>query len=205
MERFSFVFTIFFLLLGPVKLIAPFAATTRGADDRFKKEVALFGALIATATCAFVALAGEKLLVKYEISLEALLIAGGLVLLIAALNAIFQRAPQLDSGTGTKTALQVALSPIVFPTIVPPAGVAAILIFTMAEPRYPGINRVIIICLAIVMVLDFLVMRFINLITKTPGLFLVLQVLGSVLMFMQVALAIDVMLSAFKSLGVMNG
>jgi hypothetical protein len=55
MEQFSFVFTIFLLLLGPVKLIPPFAGLTRGADSRFKRSVEVWGTIIASALCAFVA------------------------------------------------------------------------------------------------------------------------------------------------------
>ena len=90
MEEFSFVFTIFFMLLGPIKLIPSFAGLTRGADARFKRDVAIRGVVIAAALCVFVALAGGALLGKYRISIDALRIAGGLVLLIAALQVIFQ-------------------------------------------------------------------------------------------------------------------
>ena len=61
MEEFSFVFTIFFMLLGPIKLIPSFAGLTRGADARFKRDVAIRGVVIAAALCVFVALAGGGL------------------------------------------------------------------------------------------------------------------------------------------------
>jgi len=71
MEHFSFVFTIFFMLLGPVKLIPAFAGVTRGADEQYRRAAAVRGALIATAAVAVVALIGEDLLVKYRISIDA--------------------------------------------------------------------------------------------------------------------------------------
>ncbi|MGD0624736.1 MAG: hypothetical protein ABSB32_08455 [Thermodesulfobacteriota bacterium] len=61
MDQFSYILTIFFMLLGPVKLIPSFAGLTRGADGRFKRDVAIRGAVIASALCAFVALAGGGL------------------------------------------------------------------------------------------------------------------------------------------------
>jgi len=57
MEQFSFVFTVFFMLLGPIKLIPSFAGLTRGLDNGFKRDVAIRGVLIASALCVFVALA----------------------------------------------------------------------------------------------------------------------------------------------------
>ena len=145
---------------------------------------------------------GEALLGKYHISVDAVRIAGGLVLLIAALHSIFPRAQSTSPDTGGSTALQLAVSPVAFPTVVPPAGIAALLIFIMLAPQYPGMMQAVAICLAIVMVLDFLVMFFIDQVMKTPGLMLVLQVLGSVLVFMQVALATETILIALKHLGI---
>jgi len=202
MEHLSFVFTIFFMLLGPIKLIPSFGGLMQGADARFKREVAIRGVAIAAALCAFVALAGGMLLAKYRISIDAVRIAGGLVLLIAALQAIFQKAHTASPSPGTPSALKLAVSPVAVPGIVPPAGVAAILIFTMLAPVYPGMMQAVAISLAIVMVLDLLVMVFIDRVLKTPGLALVLTVLGSVLIFVQAALAIQMFLSALKSLGV---
>jgi multiple antibiotic resistance protein len=204
MDQFSFVFTIFFMLLGPVKLIPSFGGLTRGADGRFKRSVAIRGVVIASALCVFVALAGGTLLGKYRISIDALRIAGGLVLLISALQIIFPKAHSPSPSSGTPTAIQLAASPVAIPMIVPPAGVAAILIFLLFTPNHPEMPQVIAICLAIMMVLDFLVMYFIDQVMKTPGLTIVLTVLGSVLVFVQAALAINMMLVALKSLGVIQ-
>ncbi len=204
MERFSFVFTIFFMLLGPVKLIPFFAGLTRGADARFKRDVAVRAVVIASALCVFIVLAGETLVSKYRISVEALRIAGGLVLLIAGLRIIFQEVHPPSLGSGTPRPLQLAASPVAVPGIVPPAGVAAILIGIMLAPEFPGMIQAIAICLAIMMVLDFLVMYFIDQVMKMPGLTIVLTVLGSVLVFVQVGLAIEIILTALKGLGVIK-
>jgi len=204
MDQLPFVFTIFLMLLGPLKLIPSFAGLTRGADRRFKRGVAIRGAVIASALCAFVALAGGILLGRYRISIDALRISGGLVLLIAALQVIFQKANSSSLGSGTPTAIQLAASPVAVPMIVPPAGVAAILIFMMVAPQYPGMTQAVAICLATMMVLDFLVMCFIDRVMKTPGLMIVLTVLGSVLIFVQAALAIEMILNALKSLGIIQ-
>jgi multiple antibiotic resistance protein len=202
MDQFSYIFTIFFMLLGPVKVIPSFAGLTRGADARFKRSVAIQGVVIASALCVFVALAGGTLLGKYRISIDALRISGGLVLLIAALQVIFQKAHPSSPGSGTPTAIHLAASPVAVPIIVPPAGVAAILIFMMGAPQYPGTTQAVAICLAIMMVLDFLVMYFIDRVMKTPGLMIALTVLGSVLVFVQASLAVEMFLKALKSLGV---
>lgn len=192
------------MLLGPVRIIPSFSGLTTGADDRFKRRVAIWGAVIASALCAFVALLGGTLLGKYRISVDALRIAGGLVLLIAALQVIFQKAQSSKPGSGTRTAIQLAAAPVAVPGIVPPAGVVAILIFMMLAPQYPGMTQAVAICLTVMMVLDFLVMYFIDRVMRTPGLMIVLTVLGSVLIFVQACLAMQIILSALTSLGVVK-
>jgi multiple antibiotic resistance protein len=129
MEEFSFIFTVFFMLLGPIKLIPSFSGVTRGTDVRFKRSVAIWGVVIASVLCAFVALSGETLLGRYRISIDAVRIAGGLVLMISALLAIFQKAQPPSPGTGTPTAVQLAqlaASPVAVPGIVPPARCATL-------------------------------------------------------------------------------
>jgi len=204
MEQFSFIFTTFFMLLGPIKIIPAFAGLTRDADVRFKRDVAIWGAVIASLLCAFVALAGGTLLAKYRISVGALRISGGLVLLIAALQIIFQKGQLSRPSSGTPTAIQLAASPVAVPIIVPAAGVAAILISVMLAPQFPGAWYAIAICLTIMMVLDFLVMYFIDRVMKTPGLMLILTILGAVLVFVQVGLAIETILNGLRNLGVIK-
>jgi len=204
MDQFSLVFTVFFMLLGPIKLIPSFAGLTRGVDVRFRRELAIWGVVIASALCVLVALGGGAILSRYRISIDALRFAGGLVLLIAALQVIFRKAEYSSPSSGAPAAIQLAASPLAVPMIVPPAGVAAILIFMMFEPAHPKILTTIAVCLAIMMVLDFLVMYFIDKVTKIPGLMIVLTVLGSILIFVQVALAMEMFLTALKSLGVIR-
>lgn len=199
MERFSFVFTIFFMLLGPVKLIHSFSGLTQGADLRFKRAVAVRGVLIASALCAFVLLAGMSLLGKYRIQLDAVRIAGGVVLLISALRTIFIKSTPPTPVAGA-TPIQLAVSPVAVPIIVPQAGVAAILIFLMQAPSNPGIVPLIVLSVSIMMVLDFLVMYFSDTVVKTPGLAIVLSVLGAVLVFIQACLATQMILVGLKIL-----
>lgn len=203
MKEFSFVFTILFMLIGPIKLIPTFSGLMKGADIRFKRDVAIKAALTASVLCAFTALGGGSILAKYNISLDALRIAGGLVLLLAALQVIFHKAPPPSPRPDNATAIQLAVSPVAMPMIVPPAGIAAILIGMTLAQQNPGLGLAFAVCLAIMMALDLLVMLFIDRIMK-PGLMVVLSLLGFVLIFVQAALAIEVILNGLKGLGVIR-
>jgi len=205
MEYFPFAFTVFFLLLGPKTLLPAFSGLMRGADLQFKRSVAVRGTLVAAALCAFVVAAAGVLLCKYRISIDAVRIAGGLVLLISALKTIFGTGHAAEPHAGTATAMQIAVSPVAIPLIVPPAGIAALLMFALFSSQIPGMLLAMAISLTIIMMLNFLGMYFIDQITKAQGLMLGLKVIGSVLVFMQAGLAIEMMLTALKSLGVIAG
>lgn len=202
MESFPFVFTVFFSLLGPVKLLPAFAGATKGRGERFQRATAVRAVLIASAIVAFLALAGGALLAKYRISLDGVRIAGGLVLLLAALDVIFSKPqPQPQPGDPTVTPLHLAVSPLASPIIVPPAGVAAVLIFVKLSAERPGVMQAVGIALAIIMTLNFLVMYFNSRILKRSGVLMILRLLGAVLVFLQVCLALDTILISLDHLG----
>lgn len=198
MEGMSFVFTILFMLVGPLKIIPSFAGLTKGADLRFKRAVAIRGALIATGLCAFVCVSGLTILAKYHIQIEAVRVAGGLVLLLSALNTILKKSEPHPPVSSESRPIQVAASPVAVPIIVPHAGVAAILIFLLIGAQNPGMTQMVAVSLAIILGLDFLVMYFIDQILKIPILMLVLSVSGSVLVFVQACLATQTILIGLK-------
>jgi multiple antibiotic resistance protein len=201
-ESPSFVFTILFMLVGPMRLIPAFGGATRGMDETFKRSVAIRAALIASAVFAFVAIVGPRLVAKYHVSLDGLRVGGGVVLTIAALNGLFRR-PQTPAAapSGVKP-IRFAVSPIVTPLMLPPAGVAAVLILMMLAPGTPGMALVVGVALSIIMVLDLLVMFFITGIMSAPWLMLVLQPLGAVLGFLQLCLGIESMVAGLRNMGV---
>lgn len=199
--EFSFVMTIFFMLLGPIKVIAPFARLTRSTEPPFKRSVAIQAAILASVICAAVALLTGNFVAKYQLGIPALQITAGLILLISALNAIFPR-PEANAPTDApRSALQAALSPLATPVIVPPAGVAAIMVFVLLAQQQPAAYQTIAAALATVMVLNFVVMLFNDAILKLPGLMPLLQLLGAVLVVVQVALAIQELIYGFAGLG----
>ena len=206
MERisFAFVFTIYFMLLGPLKIIPAFMKLTRETDREFKRDVAIKASMTATALVAVIVLLGKSLVARYEISLDSVRIAGGLVLLLSALKVVFPGPEPVRAESVKPTALQLAISPVAMPITVPPAGVAAILITLLLAPKYPGMGSVIVWGLATMMTLDFLAMYFIDTLAEVPGLLLLLQVLGAVLIFIQIALAIETFLVAFRDLALIR-
>ena len=110
MEQTSYILTIFFLLLRPIKLILPFAAATQGCDRRCKRQVALRSALLATLLVVLIALLAGSILLRYRITYDSLRLAGGLLLVLSALNSIFVKPPPRETPTTQPTVMQLAIS-----------------------------------------------------------------------------------------------
>lgn len=204
MTDFSFKMTIFFLLLGPVKIIPAFARLTRGADSGYKRTAAVWAAVFATVICAIVVLQARSFASQYQLSVPALELSGGIILLLSALALIFPRPEPDVAAVDRPSAVRLGLSPLATPIVVTPAGVAAIMVFVLLAAGNPAALRSIGTAIAIVMVLNFLVMFFIDLVLKLPGLMLVLQMLGSILAVVQVALAVQEFINAFARLGLVD-
>ena len=199
-QNLFLIMAIFFMLIGPIRLVPTFSQLTAGADERFKRAVAIRAALIATAICIGAAVIGRSVVSSYRLSIESLQIAGALVLLMSALNAMFPRTEAALGAPKGATALQLALRPL-STVIVPPAGVAAIFVFVLIAPRYPGTYEGIAVSIGIIMMLDFLAMFFNDRIIRIYGLNESLQMLGGILVVVQIAVAVQVLLNAGKSLG----
>jgi multiple antibiotic resistance protein len=203
MEHESIIFTMFFLALGPIKIIPAFGKLTQQLELKLKREIAIKSALLATAIVIILTLVGRGILSRYGISQNAVQIGGGVILLLSALNVIFPSV-QPAHPQQTKPSTNQLIINIATPIIIPPFGTAIILLFTMVAPQVTGMDFVIIKSLITIMVLNFLAMYFADVIIKLPGFMQVLQILGSVLTFIQVALSFELMLDSLTRLGLLK-
>jgi multiple antibiotic resistance protein len=160
--------------------------------------VAIKATIFASTICTIVALFTQSFVAKYHLSVAAVQIIGGLILLISALNTLFPRSEGSAMSEQQRSASQLALSSLATPIIVTPAGIAAIMLFILLARQDAGGHQPVAIALAVVMALNFLVMFFNQAIIKVPGLALVLQLFGSVLVVVQGALAVQVLIHGFK-------
>ena len=79
---------LFFLTLGPLKAILPFARVTRGTEPAFQRTVAWQAMAIATVIVVVVALFGPFILTNWHVSPPAIIITGGIILFYQALRII---------------------------------------------------------------------------------------------------------------------
>ncbi|RZV59414.1 MAG: MarC family protein [Candidatus Brocadia sp. BROELEC01] len=197
------IFSFFFLMLGPMKILALFAQITRDTDTKFRRKLALTASLVSTTACLAAAFLGQRSMRSLHISPPAILLAGGIILFLVALQMIMQMYSTSSRGEKTPSppTLALAVSPLSFPTIVTPYGIAILIILMAAAQECTRQLGILGILLGI-MVLNFLAMLFAHKIVKFVGFVITLQILGSVLGVLQVALGIQMILQALIRMGV---
>jgi len=197
------IFFMLFLMLGPIKILVPFVEMTRGTDPRFRRRLARRATLFSAAALAVAGLLGRGMLESFEISLPVLSMTGGIILFLVALQTVLQQstgAPAPPQRLDPVADLGSALTPLAFPIIVTPYGIAAVIVFaTLAAGRYEQEFTVGGIVLSI-LILDWLAMLFAEPIVRWTGT--ALQIFAVVLGVTQAALGLQVILQNLSVIGI---
>ena len=166
-------FVLFFVVVEPITLVPLFAAITEGADEAFRRQMALKAVIVAGLVLLLFAVGGAWFLQIMGISMEAFRIAGGIMLFLIALEMVFAR----ESGTRTTPKerdesikrVDVSVFPLAFPFIAGPGSLAIVLLTFGASradlPLSVGLFGVVIVVLAI----TYLLMRLTPLVMRVMG------------------------------------
>ena len=213
-QNVNYIFVIMFVTLGPLKVIPVFHALAHNADEAWRRQLALRAFLVATIIVAFIAFFAIELLVKWRLSIEALVIAGGILLFLSAAEKIlkFQLVdiPAKENPVENVTPLpprpaprwmaKPVLEPLAIPAIVTPTAVVAILFF-LAQARDDAAQYwTVLAILALILVLNLICMLAAHVIMRAVGV-ATLQVVGWILSVLQAGLAVQFILAAVKSAG----
>ena len=96
LENAGLALTTFFATIGPIGIAAMFAALTASESPQARRTMAIRGTFIAAGILLTFAFVGEHLLTGLGISLAALRISGGILLLLIGIENVFARS---NSGT----------------------------------------------------------------------------------------------------------
>ena len=197
------VFFMLFLMLGPIKILVPFVDLTRSSDPDFRRGMATRAILFSAAALALAGALGRTMLENFEISLPVLAMTGGIILFLVALQTVLHQSASAIEGQkedGQPRDLKLALTPLAFPTIVTPYGIAAVIVFaTLASGKHDAELTVASIVL-LILALDWVAMLFAEIILRWIGT--ALQIFAVVLGVTQIALGLQVILHSLSMLGI---
>jgi multiple antibiotic resistance protein len=142
-------FTTFFATIGPVDVAALFAVLSASAAGKQRRSMALKGTLIATVLLLSFILFGAEVLRWMGISLPALRTAGGILLLLMAIDMVFARPSGMTSTTVAETTEaehkpDISVFPLATPLIAGPGALGAAVLLT-AEAQADWVLEVLVI------------------------------------------------------------
>jgi multiple antibiotic resistance protein len=197
-------FTFLFVALGPLNVIGPFGTFTHGRGAAFKRGLAFRAFLVATIALLFAATLGAKTLQAWGISVGALLLAAGAILFLVALQPVLagysRPGGRMQAAAPAPSEPELAFSPLAFPTIITPYGLALlILLFTLNPLGSSGLG--ILAIASFVLALDLLAMLCTDLLAKIPFIKPGLDILGCVMGVLLIALGVQAVADGLHLLG----
>ncbi len=167
-------FVLFFVVVEPISLVPLFAALTEGANEAFRRRMALKAVLIAGAVFLLFAVGGAAFLRVMGISIDAFRIAGGVMLFLIALEMVFAR----ESGTRTTSEeldenlkrKDIAVFPLAFPFIAGPGSLAIVLLSFGASRDDLVLSGGLLGVVALVLAITYVLMRLTPVVMRAMGL-----------------------------------
>ncbi len=121
------IFILLFVTIGPVRPSIAFFTLTRTAETGLKRTLAIRAVSVAALVIVIVALFGAGLLANWQVSVDALLIAGGVILFLSALQLVLGEEKAAPDGPPPSPTLDHAIFPLAAPTIATPHGIVAVI------------------------------------------------------------------------------
>ena len=204
LETAIVAFTTFFATIGPIDVAVMFAAMTPRASAGFRRSMAIRGTLVAGLILSLFAFIGEFLLHSLGISLAALQVAGGILLLLIGIDMVFAR-----SSGGTTTTLEetteavgkhdVSIFPLATPLIAGPGTMGAtILLMANLKGQYLA-ELVVFMVLIAVLILTLALLLIATKVQKlfgVTGMHVVSRIFGVLLTALAVQFMFDGLLQS---------
>ncbi|MBK6686078.1 MAG: NAAT family transporter [Deltaproteobacteria bacterium] len=198
---FSLVaFSAIFFIVDPFAVVPVFIAMTQGDSEEKRRAMAKRACIIAGITLLFFAFGGSILFKLLGISIGAFKIAGGVLLLLTALEMLQSRtsatrtsAQEIEEGAGKQ---DIAVVPLAIPLLSGPGSIATVMVLTAQSERW---WEMIPISLSIVLTaaLSFLVLRaasFLDRVLGKSGQAIITRVMGLLL----AAIAVEFIMNGLK-------
>jgi multiple antibiotic resistance protein len=198
-------FVLLFVVVEPISLVPLFAALTEGAEDEFRRRMALKAVLLSGIVFLLFAVGGAAFLRIMGISIEAFRIAGGIMLFLIALEMVFAR----ESGTRqttkerveAKKRADISVFPLAFPFISGPGAIAIVLLTFGASREDFALSAGLFGVVVVVLAITYILMRLTPLVMRAMGVTggnVVNRLSGVVLAALAVQFMIDGVSVAFR-------
>lgn len=189
-------FAALFVVIDPIGLTPLFVALTKGADARHRLGVAIRASCIGAALLLAFAIFGEAVLEFIGISMAAFQIAGGILLMLTALDMLFERRTKRREEKVTDLP-DPSVFPLATPLIAGPGAIATMILLMGQTDDITGAAAVIGVMLGVVAIVFafFTAGNFLERILGPLGIEVTTRLLGMLL----AALSIQFMINGIQA------
>ncbi|MCL5802790.1 MAG: MarC family protein [Candidatus Thermoplasmatota archaeon] len=159
--EFLKVFIPLFVVIDPFSSMVLFMSLTSGMDARAKKTITADAVIYGGIILIFFALVGNFIILFFGISIPALEIAGGLILLIMGIEMVRQGDKPPSSG-GRSTATDVGIVPLATPLLAGPGAISLVIILMEGSILTKVMTLISIVVLFLVVYVFFFFSNRIN-------------------------------------------
>jgi len=164
LEIFITAFVTFFVAIDPLGVGPIFASLTQGATQKKKNKIAFKGVLASAIVLFLFALFGKPFLASLGISLDAFRVAGGLLLLLVAIDMVFEkrterrntRAEEIMENPESND--EIAIFPLAIPMIAGPGAITAVMLTVTAFEGDFQSQSIVFGTLFLVLILTFVIL-----------------------------------------------
>ena len=197
-EIFIQTFFLYFIVIDPLGNTPLFLSITQNMDTNKKIRIALSATIIASIILLFFALLGSSLLSYLNISYPAFTIGGGIILLIIAIEMLFDKRQQRKEEDIDLNSDNVSIFPLATPIIAGPAAITSVIVSvsdigTNFTSQTAGMISLVSV-LSLTFVIFFLASKFSRLINKK-----IIGVISRVVAIILVGLSVQYILDGIKT------
>ena len=197
-------FVTLFVVMDPIGISPLFMALTQGMSTSKRRAVAIRACLIAGVLLTLFAFLGEGVLNFLGISMPAFRIAGGILLLLTALDMLFERRTQRrkDQSEETESDDDPSVFPLAMPLIAGPGSIATVILLAGQGDGLAGVGLALVV-MSLVLVIAFVLFNaapLLERLLRETGIKVVTRLLGMLL----AALSLQFVLEGLRDFGLMS-
>lgn len=196
-------FVTLFVIIDPLGLTPLFVALTHDMDAARRRSVAIRACLVAFLILSLFAFFGEAVLGFVGISMPAFRIAGGILLLLTALDMLFERrTKRREDQADEEENDDPSVFPLAIPLIAGPGSIATVILLSGQYSGIPNTFLVLGVALAVLVVVlgMFLMGGVLARILGKTGINVATRLLGMLL----AALSVQFVLDGLRDFGLMG-
>ena len=198
------VFLVIFIGMGPIKVLLVYLGATQGASKELQRKVAQKTVMTATVVAFLLLIAGAIFMQILHFTTGALNIAGGLILLLLALNMVLAPVKKDEYGAAPDedALMSMAIYPLGMPLLLNPVGIVSLTVLSAETQDFLqlGVISLMVLAVAAIDFGAFLVSHRLDKYLNHERIILLEKLLGILL----AALAVQMMLNGLAELGIIT-